>query len=140
MESSQAAGVPSRDKPWPAESPFRLPRGWHPLQQLWSSPWSFLLWLLPELGIPTCQLESHLPFNQKHIFQLVPPPGWAPNASRGCFLKSNPTSKHEDLPLLKTSKSICPGLWREFLMRIPKITVDSRALGIRWALSSLGAL
>lgn len=88
------------------------------------------------LAIPMCQLQSHLPFNQK----LVLPPGWAPNASCGCFPKSNPTSKHEDLPLLKTSKSICPRLWRELLMRIPKITADSPALGIRRALSSHGAL
>lgn len=75
------------------EFPLRLPPGWHPLRQLQSFPWSFLLWLLPELGNPMCQLESHLPFNQKHIFQLVLPPGWAPNASCGCFPKSNPTSK-----------------------------------------------
>lgn len=124
-KSSQVGGRPHVAKPRPTEFPFCLPPGWHILQRLRSFPWSFLLWLPPELGIPMCQLESHLPFNQKYIFQLVLLPGWAPNASCGCFPKSNPTSKHEDLPLLKTSKSICPGLWREFLMRIPKITAAS---------------
>lgn len=121
---------------WRTAESLPIP-GWHSPKSLGAPPPGvacpgFYL----NLAIPMCQLQPHLPFHQKHILQLVLMPGWAPKASCGCFPKSNPTSKHEDLPLLKTSKSICPRLWRESLMRIPKITADSPACGIQRALNS----
>lgn len=137
-QSGQAmgeAGMPS----WRTEESLSVP-SWHSPKSLGAPPGAACSGFYLNLAIAMCQLQSHLPFNQKRIFQLVLAPGWAPNASCGCFPKSNPTSKHEDLPLLKTSKSICPRLWREFLITIPKITADSPALGIQRALNSHGAL
>lgn len=93
---------------WRTAESLPIP-SWHSPKALGALPGVACSGFYLNLAIPMCQLQSHLPLNQKHIFQLVLPPGWAPNASCGCFPKSNPTSKHEDLPLLKTSKSRAPG-------------------------------
>lgn len=88
-ESGQAMGEACMSS-WRTAESLSVP-SWHSPKSLGTPPGAACSGFYLNLAIPMCQLQSHLPFNQKHIFQLVLPPGWAPNASCGCFpeIKSN---------------------------------------------------